>query len=115
MVDVITNSSSELFVCDTTKSEEMIREMLKELLDLYNKQSDSNLLFDEVFDYPYAVKDLEQVDLILTDYYGKGERSHYSPFNDNIIIIRSYDDNSIPGPLQDWIEEIFNAERFHLG
>ena len=33
-IDVITNSSSELFVCDTTKSLEFVNEFLKNILDV---------------------------------------------------------------------------------
>jgi hypothetical protein len=37
-VDLITNSSSELFICDTTKSIETVKEIIKELAVLHNKQ-----------------------------------------------------------------------------
>jgi len=48
-VDLITNSSSELFVCDTQKTVEMVREILKKILDTHNEINDLNYDFDEVF------------------------------------------------------------------
>lgn len=48
-VDLITNSSSELFVCDIQKTEEMIREILSTLLDQHNKLAGTSLSFDAVF------------------------------------------------------------------
>lgn len=49
-VDVITNSSSELFVCDTEKSIETIESLLQEMLDLYNRcHEDEHKTFEETF------------------------------------------------------------------
>jgi hypothetical protein len=49
-VDVITNSSGELFVCDTEKSLETVKSLLHEMLDLYNKCNEGKAQpFDEVF------------------------------------------------------------------
>lgn len=113
MVDVITNSSSELFVCDTEKSVHQIKEMLQDLLNLYNKQTDNEYGFDSVFDEPYLVGSIEDVDNNLKDW--GYDSTHYKDFDKGIIVIESSDDNSVPFVMQQWIEEIFNAERFHLG
>lgn len=48
-VDVITNSSSELFVCDTDKSQEFIREFLERCLETYNFGSGRECKFDDCF------------------------------------------------------------------
>ncbi len=37
-VDLITNSSSELFVCDTKKSVEAVKEIIEKLAELYNEK-----------------------------------------------------------------------------
>jgi len=58
IIDVITNSSSELFVCNTNKSIEFIKAALQEMLDECEKERKKgnpeyydavNLEFDEVF------------------------------------------------------------------
>jgi hypothetical protein len=48
-VDVITNSSSEIFVCDTDKSEKFIKEFLEKCLETYNFGNGSNYAFDNCF------------------------------------------------------------------
>lgn len=51
-VDVITNSSTELFVCNTDKTIEAVKEILKKIIDGYNMMSDSNYSMD-VFEEPW--------------------------------------------------------------
>lgn len=48
-VDLITNSSSELFVCDSKKTIETIKEILQTLLDTHNKLLAVNYTFENVF------------------------------------------------------------------
>ena len=115
VVDVITNSSSQIFVCDTKSSVEMIKQMLEDLIILYNKQNGKELLsYGEVFGEVYAVRSLKEAQDILDDYWGD-KVGDYRDFNDNIILVHSADDNSIPWVIQEWITEVFCAERFHLG
>jgi len=64
MVDVITNSSSQIFVCDTTKSVEIINEMLLELIALYDKHTGESHDFSEMFGEPYLVKNKKEVNHI---------------------------------------------------
>lgn len=49
IVDVITNSSSELFVCNTKKSSEFIRDFLSKMLDLYNEGNETQYKFEDCF------------------------------------------------------------------
>ena len=56
-IDVITNSSSELFVCDTTKSLEFVNEFLKNILDVYNSGNDTHYQFDDVYGDVYTVNE----------------------------------------------------------
>jgi hypothetical protein len=109
MVDVITNSSTELFVLDTEKSVEVVREILEEAIDLHNKATGENLVFDNVFEDPY----LGSPALALT-----GWKEHYTSKFEQGIIIRGANDNSIPFWIQEFLESVFgwkNIERFHLG
>ena len=47
IVDVITNSSSELFVCDTTKTNEFIADFLQSAIELSNKADDSSRTYED--------------------------------------------------------------------
>jgi hypothetical protein len=64
-VDLITNSSSELFVCDTDKSVDTVKTILKKLVELYNARADlrdgdigghinPTTLFTDIFKEPTA-------------------------------------------------------------
>lgn len=48
-VDVITNSSSELFICDTDKSLEFVESFLRKCLDLYNEGRGTEYNYEEAF------------------------------------------------------------------
>ncbi len=60
-VDVITNSSTEMFVNDTDQSLELIEEILRDIIDTHNRdvekgyltEQDHELTFEEVFSKPY--------------------------------------------------------------
>lgn len=98
-VDIITNSSSEIFVCNTNRSVEVIKTMLRELVSMYNSHHQTDYRYEDVFDDPYVV---ENGDEITNTYAGVGE-----------IIIKSADDNSIPYAIMLWVEDAFNATRHH--
>lgn len=51
-VDVITNSSTELFVCDHQKGLESVKEILQRILDGYNLMTESSYTMD-VFEEPF--------------------------------------------------------------
>ena len=53
-VDVITNSSTELFVCDTTKTLEAVKEVLAKLLKLHDELTDDESVFEDVFKELYV-------------------------------------------------------------
>ena len=106
MVDVITNSSTELFVLDTNKSLKTIKEILQEAIDLHNSSMGTNLKFEDVFDDPYI---------------GEAPLGGWEDFYTSKIIggvvLKGASDNSIPFWMFDFIENIFGwrTERFHLG
>jgi hypothetical protein len=113
-VDLITNSSSELFVCNGDKSVKAVREALIELAELYNtKQAlrpphqqyplDMDRLFDNVFMEPYISEGDD------TNAYG----AHVA--NKGDIIIRTASDNSAPYEMFGDILSIFSASGYHLG
>jgi hypothetical protein len=115
-VDVITNSSSELFICDRKDiSIEFINIILKELLNLYNNASGNELVYENVI----GSVDIYTQEKYLNDYEntdnGKYMRGYEKEENIGKIFIESKDDNSIPYAFFDFIEDVFDSQRYHLG
>ena len=107
-VDLITNSSTELFVLDTDKTLAVVKEILQNAIDLHNKSMGTNLKFENVFKEPYFGSGNEALD---------GWEGYYSSNIKNGVILRGIDDNSIPYWMWEFIESTFgySTERFHLG
>jgi len=119
-VDVITNSSTELFMCNKKKSVKQVKKILKELVDHYNDGvkkgfSDSGeTSIDNFLVYIYTQEKYNK------SVENAKEKYHYNwdyEKEENIgkIIIEGTDDNIIPYELWDTIERIFKADREHLG
>jgi hypothetical protein len=108
-VDVITNSSTELFVCDTEKSVEQVAGLLMAKLEEYNSNNECSYKFDDVFDYPYVYtkKHLDE-----SNEYAWGWEN---AANIGKIIICGRSDNSIPYDMWDLINDLFNGHNHHLG
>lgn len=126
-IDVITNSSTELFVCDTEKSLELIEELLEELLQTYNKLYGKKLRYKDVFkelrfyskeEYEKSVKK-EEEDKKEAESEGRKYRDYRWGFEkkENIgrVVIEGGGDNSIPYEMFDLVEGAFCASRYHLG
>ncbi len=136
-VDVITNSSSELFVLDASykKSIETVREILEVMLKHWNEMAIAGIFgdhyvtnkrysfsgntnkkpilnFDDVFGhiYVYTKEMYDSRDKEYNNRYANIE-------NIGCIIIESQYDNSIPNQMFDWIESAFGyvPQRIHLG
>lgn len=116
MVDVITNSSSELFVCKTDKTLALVKQMLQELLVTYNNQFNRSLEFSECF------AELKMMDVTAIKHeYGNYVEDNYwlnkmtADGTTSVVIIESTGDNSLPYALFDYIEALFSASRVHIG
>jgi len=110
-VDVITNSSTEIFVCDTDKTIITIKEILKSMLEEYNSSHSTNLTYDNCFLEPYIyTKELHQ-----KHEEGGAYWRYESIHTIGKIIIEGCSDNSVPYDLFDEIEDVFNAYSEHLG
>ena len=105
-VGFVSNSSSEAFICATNKSLYIIEEGLKLLLDTWNKLSCEDLKYDEVFEV------------------GMGNKAMFSGWADTYsiphdiekrVVIESVNDNVIPYELFGIIEDVYKADRLHLG
>jgi len=108
MVDVITNSSTELFILDTKKSVEVVKDILQEAVSLHNSTHGTNYKFDDIFDEPYIGSSEDVLE---------GWEDYYKSRIGTGIIIRGDGDNSIPYWMFEFIESVFgySTERFHLG
>ena len=132
-IDVITNSSTELFVIDKDNTVKAVEEMLKFMLEKWNELA-SGGAFGEYYvrNTSYSLKDgtkkpvpLKTFDdtfdvFIYTEEMYKGRPSGWAyEKKDNIgkIIIMGVGDNSIPYEMYEWIESAFGygVKRYHLG
>ncbi len=90
-VDLITNSSSELFVCDTSKIVEMAKEILRELAIIHNQKQklmgcsdliDLDKLFTDIFKEPsiseYNFEKIFQLNCALGNDIGFSDIIHFS-------------------------------------
>jgi len=112
-VDVITNSSTELFVCDTEKSAEAVGELLREVLAGYNVSMGTDFQFDAVFCEP-EVATAESVRQLGADW---GDYYRMPHLKEGAILIYGAADNSIPYEMWGMIESRLGwaVDRVHLG
>lgn len=144
-VDIITNSSTELFVVENSTTIETIKEMLQFMLDHWNqlaaggafgdhyivnkrvslngreKPSKPIKTYDETFGdiYFYTQEIYDRDEIENEKWEGKFFSSAKYQKKENVgkIIIEGAFDNSIPSEMCEWIEKAFGYEtqRFHLG
>lgn len=123
-VDVITNSSTELFVCDTKKSIDEIEEILKQLVKDYNKEVKNGyhseyatkITYKDAFNKPY-IYTKESLERYEKEYANSswGGWGYETGNTVGKIIISGSGDNSIPYELFDKIENLFSGHSYHLG
>ena len=108
IIDVITNSSTELFIISTDKTVKFVKEILQEAINLHNKAQGTSYTFNEIFEEPYIGSSKTALN---------GWEAHYKSSLEEGIILTGADDNSIPYWMFEFIEYSFGytTERFHLG
>lgn len=106
IIDVITNSSTEMFICNTDKTVEVVKELLDAILSAYNKAGGGTRPLDEIMDV--FIAEQPEYDSAICEDYGIS-------WDGKKTIIEGKDDNSIPYWMWEIIENLFNAERHHLG
>ena len=108
----VSNSSSESFICETNLTVEEVKDFLVELLNFYNKFTDNTNAFEDVFDEPYEGTrgDID----FYKDFFGRQNQDRFDKVVVKIII-NSSSDNTIPYSLFEFIEQKFDAYRYHLG
>lgn len=115
--DIITNSSSEIFICKSDNAEQTV-ELLKEVLtNIYENYKKAR---DHAGNNTYSYYGESLSDILTISIADRDENDNY--FNYQIkkgdVIIESTDDNSIPIIIMDFIHEFFawdKINRIHLG
>jgi hypothetical protein len=143
IIDVITNSSSELFISSKDTDVSFVREFLEDIISIENKYENRNTKFYDYFDEPYLLTE-ENIDSFLNDGSWFLSESYKMPFKqqnepyDNYmervneyeknwvrsvnkddyigkVVIKSASDNTIPYHYFELISSVLNAKRYHLG
>lgn len=115
--DVITNSSSEIFICKSDTPEEtvdLIRDVLTDVYECFKRARD-NASKNTYSYFGENLDDFMSIYVATSDY--SDDNWNYS-YKKGDIIIESTSDNSIPTIIMDFIYEFFTwdaVERFHLG
>lgn len=114
IVDLITNSSTELFVVQDKTSIPYVLAALREKWEvfkqLYPDKWYSNKPIEDILEVHEA-----QSSEICTHANWQGSESIYKKQIAGQILIESVDDNSIPYEFWDVIEDLFHCNRYHLG
>lgn len=131
-LDLITNSSTELFITGGENNVDTVKEILQEILDSWNKLARTGAFGphwvknkrkylnkeQEKLEPIYKLDDILEV-FVFTENMFKAQEDYGWGYEkrENIgkIIIESRTDNSIPYEMFEWIEEAFCAKRYHLG
>ena len=115
--DVITNSSSEIFICKSDNSEqtiELLEEVLTSVYENYKKARDHGG-FNTYSYYGESLSDILTIRIADDDYKDSWYGYNISKGD---VIIESTSDNSIPIIIMDFIELFFkwdDVKRVHLG
>lgn len=115
--DVITNSSSEIFICQSETPEQTI-ELIREVLgDVYEnlQKARSNADRNTYSYYGESLDDILTISIADADY---SDNFYNYSYKKGDILIESTSDNSIPTIIMDFIYEFFSwdkVERYHLG
>jgi len=122
VLDVVTNSSSELFVISDDTTVTAVEDLLRYLVDTWNEMADKGV-FGKWHQERETVKYENCMSVRLMDPSDVEHDEHEKRYNwgyeveENVrkIIIESTTDNSIPWEIIEWIESAFSAKRWHLG
>jgi hypothetical protein len=81
-IDVITNSSSELFICSTDKSLEVIKDIIITFVIAYDKAYEYGKTFEDMFEEPYILEELDEDFIETLGSYGKFDYLKFPKFNE---------------------------------
>ena len=114
-VDVITNSSTELFITNNRKTIDQVKDILEEIIDHYNDGVEKRLYEESeklsINDFLVYIYTKEKYDNRSKGYDWDYEKKK----NIGKIMIEGAEDNIIPYEIFDMIERVFKAEREYLG
>ena len=120
----VSNSSSEAFILSKEYADvEKIEADLRKLLALHSELTGEKYIFEEVFQLPKKITNLKgEYFYSWIEYDRKPDRDAWNRqtylTDDELkdrVVIYSVSDNTIPYPLVEYIESLYDAERIHLG
>ena len=120
VLDVITNSSSELFVIADDTTVKAVEDLLRYMVDQWNEMAGNGIFGNWKNDNPLVYEECMSVSImdqsqVLAEEDARYRYGYEKEENVGKIIISSEDDNSIPWEIIEWIESAFSAKRWHLG
>ena len=116
VLDVITNSSSELFVINDETSVEVVEEMLSFMLEKWNEMAEKGIFYRRDKFTPLMMEDVMSVGILQQEDIEEEQYKwgYEHPENVGKIIIESACSNSIPYEIIEWIESAFSVKRWHI-
>lgn len=110
IVDVITNSSTELFIINKDKTVELVKDILCSAIQLHNKATGETYVYEDMFLEPVVCDPNQEI-------YEYGYGDDYKSKFAEAIVIQGATDNSVPYWMFDFIESAFgyDTERIHMG
>ena len=121
VLDVITNSSSELFVISDTTTVKAVEDLLEFMLEKYNEMAEKGIFgkWRENF-VPLKMENTMYVRFLSQEEVDNEKNETYKwgyETDENVgkIVIQSEGDNSIPWEIIEWIESAFSSRKWHLG
>ena len=118
VVDLITNSSSELFIYSGDKSVEVIEDVVKQLIEQHNARCElaKKVSQKDFYEHPCSYDSAIGGVYVAGGVPSSDEHEFYGiSYKPGDILISSNGDNSIPWPVQEAISEVLGAVRYHLG
>lgn len=134
-VDLITNSSTELFVCQWDKTIDMVKELIQTYCPMLSTDTYTVRWINErekfIIKYKNYIEKIEYYDIIKKDNIKEEDINLFNKLSynweylsisywyqkfldENSIIVEWESDNSIPYEYFDLLESVLNANSFHL-
>lgn len=133
VTDIITNSSSEVFVLADGQDEKIVYEAICNLIDVYNRLNNEDLQYNDVFYVQRVTEDnfdriagdlihvpWKRADESWKEYSNRRDLARAKYFNEHRdeyegkLAVWSVSDNTIPWPIMEFIESM-SDRRIYLG
>lgn len=113
--DIVTNSSTEIFVIPADKKV-TAEEFLADMEPIWEAWKKRKLESSETWGSYYGVcEDTKFRDIIDIFVANKDVKETFYQYNSGDLVVRGSEDNIIPYALFSLIDDMFDAEHYHLG